>query len=329
MHIEGLSFVGDVFLKETIKSKIHFEEFVLNLEYAITKSNSPSRGKINLKSEQGFIKESFEKLPIAVNLANNHIFDFGQSGFDDTINYLDKNNIRYFGAGDLNNNYNNPLIVGISGIQYALLGYCCQSTSPDNSTDRKSHVALLELSKIRNDIDLAKNLGSHHVIINLHWGMEEIHYPKPEDVEIAKSIIEAGADLIIGHHAHVIQSMTRYLDKKIYFGLGNYIFPDLEEPSYFNGRSFETTYRKKQLERNKKSLIISVSKGFKVTHYNAYFDGSKVSPETDSIIPRWLPSPFLFKFYLWWWYRFNLVKKFMVNPKVPKIKHVRALILRK
>ena len=65
-----------------------------------------------------------------MNLANNHIIDYGEEAFAETLEYLDKHNIKYFGAGNEENNYNNPCIIDFSGKKIPLFGYSCSTTHP-------------------------------------------------------------------------------------------------------------------------------------------------------------------------------------------------------
>lgn len=104
-------FLGDVFLDKIYKTEIKLNNFVFNLEYPLSKKGKPAKNKINLGSNEPNIIETFRKLPKAVNLANNHIMDFGELGYEKTIEYLEKNKIKYFGAGILKNNFNNPCIL--------------------------------------------------------------------------------------------------------------------------------------------------------------------------------------------------------------------------
>jgi hypothetical protein len=83
------------------------------------------------------------------------------------------------------------------------------------------------------------------VIVSVHWGEEQVYLPKPGDVATGRRIIDAGADLVIGHHAHRPQPFERYRGKYIFYGLGNFITPDIDEPSFFDetGRTDSRAWR--------------------------------------------------------------------------------------
>lgn len=191
-------------------------------------------GKIKLRSNDLFFKQTFGRNPEAVCLANNHIMDFGKQGFTDTLEILKYNDIKFFGAGDWKNNYHNPLILCIDNQRIALMGYVCPSTNPIFARDNYPGVVPIDLDKISEDIKLAKSNNVNYIVVQLHWGEEEVFLPRPKDIFDSHAIIDLGADLIIGHHAHCIQPYEIYKGKYIFYGLGNCIFPDDSDVYYFN-----------------------------------------------------------------------------------------------
>ena len=79
------------------------------------------------------------------------------------------------------------------------------------------------LTKIKADIELAKQL-TDIVVVSFHWGIEYAEEPSSEQVNLARDMIDAGADLIIGHHPHVVQKYEKYKDGYVFYSLGNFIF---------------------------------------------------------------------------------------------------------
>jgi len=249
--MSSITFLGDVWLPRPFKSSVEIPgEFVFNLESPITKTSNHASGKICLKSETNFVTETFGKKPIAVCLANNHIMDYGVDGFADTLTEMDKSGIRYFGAGTLEQNCRNPLMLHIGANRVALLGYVCPTTHPIFATKESPGVMLLSLEQISADVLACRQNGASRVIVHLHWGMEEVHMPRLQDINIAHRIAEMGADLIIGHHSHCIQSCEYYSGKPIFYGIGNCIFPD------FSASEVRGGYWKKQRFWNRRSLAI-------------------------------------------------------------------------
>lgn len=268
-------FTGDVYLDKPYKFHLEDEtEFVINLEYPISKTGIPSIGKVNLRQDKSYLLETFGSRIVGVNLANNHIMDFGVEALNNTLSTLEELNLPYFGAGSEEDNFHNPLIIIRSKIKYALFGYCCSSTNAILSDEKSIGACPLHKTNVINDIKEYKAKG-HFVVLNIHWGQEEIHIPKPEDVNMAREFIDNGADLIVGHHAHVIQSFEEYNSKHIFYGLGNFIFPDLNMPSMYDGTKYTSRYVKKQYSWNKESLLIKINND-KVETQKATLKGKKI-----------------------------------------------------
>ena len=257
-------FCGDTYFKNKVTLPNYDSNLILNLEAPITNSNKPVKNKVNLKfSYQSFIDTFLKQRIHAVNLSNNHIFDFGIDGFNDTIKVLNELNIKYFGVTKTKNNI--PLIIEKN---IAVLSYCCKSTHPTFNLG-EYFIHDINLTNIKTDIAKYKNKYKY-LILQFHWGDEEIFFPKPDDVKIARKCVEFGADLIIGHHAHVIQSCETYRNKKIFYGIGNFVFSNLNEPSYFDGNNYKSKYIKKQFSSNKKSMCIRLKQDLRVevNHFN-------------------------------------------------------------
>lgn len=257
MKNDGITFFGDVFLPEPYKAQLPWlGQYVFNLESPITQSTVGHPGKINLKVKGNYSTETFGHPPIAVTLANNHILDYEQKGLDETLLSLKNDGIQYFGAGDVTDNCNNPAWITSEGCRIALLGYVYASTSPVFAQAGKPGVAPINAARIAQDIIAAKEQGAERVIVSVHWGAEQIDLPKPDDVLLAHAIIDAGADLLIGHHAHCVQPWELYKGKYIFYGLGNCIFPDIDVPGFYQG---ETPTKRHSIHNkfwNKRSLAV-------------------------------------------------------------------------
>lgn len=312
----SLKILGDVYLDKIYNSDITLEDFIFNLEYPLSINGIPAKNKINLGSSASYIQETFSKFPLAVTLANNHIMDYGEDAFISTINYLEKNDIAYFGAGNESNNYNNPAIVTIDNVNYALLGYSCRTTNAVFGNTKDNGSALLDEKKIINDINLSK-LQVDKVIVILHWGDEYIKYPKPSDVIIARNLIDAGADIIVGHHAHIIQSNEIYKGKHIFYGIGNAIFPNFSVNSKYNGDIFEEIYTSKWSENNNRSIIISIDGNKGVSYLTTIFENGLLKLDPVGL-PLWIPkSTRVYNLYRKYVFKMRTVNRFLKNPKFP------------
>jgi len=320
-----LDFLGDVYLDKPYMVDLNLNEFIFNLEFPLSTSGIPAKNKINLGMDISYILETFKKFPVAVNLANNHIMDFGEEAFKTTIEYLENNNIQYFGAGNKSNNYNNPCILNFNQKNIAFLGYSCPTTSAVFGNDVSNGSALLTDENVINDIILCKE-KSDFIVVNLHWGDEEIIYPKPSDIDKARKFIDAGADLIIGHHAHVIQSHEIYKGKPIYYGIGNCIFPDFDLPSNFDGEVFQSRSSKIQAKHNKQTIVIHLDEELKVTHKTAFLDGIKLKYSKVKI-PKWLPKTAnQYSNYYKLWAKSRMIKGFIQNPRIPSFSQMKLFL---
>jgi len=194
----------------------------------------------------------------AFSLANNHIFDYGYEGFEDSIQNLNNHGINFFGAGKNLAQSRQPLIIESNGLTVAFLGYVCKTTSGRIAKKEFCGSPALKFAYVKEDL---KKLGSNIdvKIISLHWGFEQYHYPSPKQIKLAHRIIEAGADLIIGHHPHVIQGYEIYQGKPIFYSLGNFIFDDIitQAGGYlkWHDENKESTIAKLHISKNKVEII--------------------------------------------------------------------------
>jgi 2',3'-cyclic-nucleotide 2'-phosphodiesterase (5'-nucleotidase family) len=321
-----LIFLGDVFLDKPYKVEINLEKFVFNLEYPLSTSGQPAKNKINLGSDSPNILETFGKFPAAVNLANNHIMDYGEEAFAKTIDYLNKNNIGYFGAGNEFNNFNNPLILIKDKKKIAMFGYSCLSTHAVFGNENKNGSALLDEDKVVQDIQTVKN-EVDFIVVQMHWGDEEIKYPKRTDVDKSRMFIDAGADIIIGHHAHVIQTVEKHNGKNIFYGIGNFIFPDFNVPSNYDGKKFQNRSIKVQRKSNKQSIIVHLNKYLQVSFDTVIFRDNSIRNYKVKI-PKWIPnSQKAYERNKKISTKKRMIKIFLKNPRVPSLNQIKLLLI--
>lgn len=179
-------------------------------------------------------------------LANNHILDYGRKGLELTLQAFERRALKHFGAGLNEEDAKKPLIIEIKGRKVAFLGYIqrfpqdfhargnregCPAymkysssgySERINRTNARTEFFFKEdIEKIRRSVDL--------VVVSLHFGPEYLTHPAPYQVQTARAAVDAGADIVLGHHPHVIQKFERYKDGLIFYSLGNLVFP-----SYFS-----------------------------------------------------------------------------------------------
>ncbi len=167
-----------------------------------------------------------------VNIANNHIFDYGADGLFDTIQFLDSAGVSHVGGGNTIEEAHRPFLFERWGITIAFLGYYGGSEAPAASSSR-SGVAERRLDLIAKDIRRARHdHEATYVILNFHWGIEKAEYPDDDQIAFARAAIDSGADAVVGHHPHVLQGIERYNNGVIAYSLGNLIFGGKNRPTY-------------------------------------------------------------------------------------------------
>lgn len=175
-----------------------------NLETTLTNADNKADKLYAFKGKPEYAKVLAMASIEAVNVSNNHIYDYGNNGFRDTLANLKAQGISYFGEG-------NVWSKEIKGIKFGFLGY--RGFYYDNTF----------LNKMKSDINNLKNQGCY-VVVNFHFGDENSYTPNETQKYIAHFAINNGADLIIGHHPHVIQEIEQYKGKLICYSLGNFCF---------------------------------------------------------------------------------------------------------
>lgn len=153
-----------------------------------------------------------------VSLANNHSLDGGREGLRETIKTLEDLKIVYVGAG---RNYEESRLLKVVEVKNRCFGFLAYNDiGPIMATKTQAGVAsakdLQEVKKDKEKVDV--------LIVSFHWGIEGTTKPSAHQRRIAQAVIDAGADVIIGHHPHVLQPVEIYKGKTIAYSLGNFVF---------------------------------------------------------------------------------------------------------
>ena len=159
----------------------------------------------------------------AVNLANNHAIDYGAAGLKDTVENLQRYGITPFGYGQNNQSGVNTQFIQIKGLRIALIGAVCFPLEGYVYLPNRFDVLRWDEEIIGNALRKAA-LKSDLMAVSLHWGVEFSHYPTPSQARIAHFCIDHGADIVVGHHPHVLQGIETYKGKPVFYSLGNFIF---------------------------------------------------------------------------------------------------------
>ncbi|MFL3005276.1 MAG: CapA family protein [Candidatus Neomarinimicrobiota bacterium] len=265
-------------LKKTIgKRKIiaNLECPLINIKNIKNYSNSFS----NLFGNEIIAKELFDNGFEALSLANNHIFDFGTDGLVNTQKTLKKNSIKYFGAGLNKSASIKPAIIELDNYLVGFLGF--SFSNPSNQ--KKPGVAFLydstvdyAIKKVKNEVDF--------LIVMPHTGIELYKYPLKRDQKIYKKMVELGADLVVGSQSHVIQAMESYLNKYIYYGIGDLLFDHFHE-NIKSDFSSEISHSKKfsikpnfSLTRLSLLIQIDIIEGELVVHHHPVLNKDGYNP---------------------------------------------------
>ena len=207
---------------------------VANLEVVLTARTKPRypENKYNLAADPDHVQVLIEGSVEMVNTVNNHCMDFQDAGYRDTLKTLDGAGILHFGSVYPNNpdGHDDLGVAQVGDIRFGFVGF----TYPQDS----------DLKRIANRVKkLKEEQGCDVVIVSLHWGRETYMTPETSQLSYAKQIIASGADMIWGHHPHVLQPIQFYQGKPILFSTGNFTFGTMSQVDPSTG-IFQATYEK-------------------------------------------------------------------------------------
>ena len=233
-----LAIVDDEMLSHMQKSDL----FMLNHEFVFSNRGEAMEDKeYTLKNDPKYVKILQELGTDVVGIANNHILDFGQEAFLDTLDTLENANIPYAGGGRNLSEASAPVVQTINGQTFAIFAATRVSPSADWYAG-KNHPGILQTydaTTLNKEIEDA-NGKYDHVIVFVHWGVERVEIPEDYQRTLAKGYIDAGADLIIGAHPHVLQGFEYYKGVPICYSLGNYLFGNRTGETLLLNASFDS-----------------------------------------------------------------------------------------
>ncbi len=166
----------------------------------------------------------------AVSLANNHSGDYGPGALLETMNLLDGAQLPFFGAGRDLGAAHRALFVERRGVRIALLGYDEFLPRRFEAGATRPGVAWSEDEDVMRDIRAARGAGADIVIPFMHWGWEYEPAPSARQRELARRMLDAGADAVVGSHPHVTEGAEYYRGKPIVYSLGNFVFDGFDAP---------------------------------------------------------------------------------------------------
>ena len=182
---------------------------LVNFEGTLTEETTKKEKKFNFKGPAEYTDILTLGSVEAVTVANNHTLDYGTKGRDDTIANLEAAGITVSGNGKL-------AIFEKDGVKVGMTGYCFPYK--DGKKD------------ISKDVKALRDMGCQIVIASFHWGSEYREDFTGEQRSIGRAAIKAGADIVVGHHPHIVQGIERYEDSYILYSVGNLVFGGNVDP---------------------------------------------------------------------------------------------------
>lgn len=196
---------------------------IINFEGTFTTSEHRAEKRFAFKADPEYVKILTGSSVEAANLANNHSSDYGKDSLTDTKAALDEAGIATFGFEEVN-------ILEVNGIKVGLAGIYELAEHEKKKKQVKENIAAL------------KEAGADLIIVNFHWGIEKDYVPNEVQKMLAHLAVDEGADLVIGHHPHVLQGVEKYKDKYIAYSLGNFCFGGNSNPQDKDTMIFQQTF---------------------------------------------------------------------------------------
>ena len=215
---------GPAYFFRNVKAILAEDDLTIaNVEGPLTTSEDEQEKEFAFKGKPEYAKILKEGSVEAANLANNHSYDYGEQGFEDTVANLEAVGISTFG-------YDTTVIKEIQGVKVGLVGIYVLKDEMERAPQLKEKVAEV------------KEAGAQIVIVSFHWGKEKANYPNSVQQDLGRMAIDEGADLVVGHHPHVLQGIEKYKGKNIVYSLGNFCFGGNSNPSDKDTIIFQQTF---------------------------------------------------------------------------------------
>ena len=215
---------GKNYFFQNVRSILEADDLTIaNAEGTFTTSGTREEKLFAFKSDPEYAQIFSSGSVEAVTLANNHSHDYGEQSFEDTKNALDSAGVTHFG-------YDETAVMDIKGIKVGLVGIY----------ELNDHLGRTE--QLKENIAKVKNEGAQLTIVVFHWGNEKEVSPDSNQTQLGRLAIDEGADLVVGHHPHVLQGIEKYNGKYIVYSLGNFCFGGNSSPSDMDTMIFQQTF---------------------------------------------------------------------------------------
>lgn len=196
---------------------------IANFEGTLTDSDEREDKTFAFKAPASYASILTSGSVEAVNTANNHSHDYGEQSFNDTLAALDDAGIVHFG-------YDETAVMDVKGIKVGLVGIYELYDHLEREQQLKDNIA-----KVKAD-------GAQLIVVIFHWGNETETVPDSNQTTLGRIAIDEGADLVCGHHPHVLQGIETYKGKNIVYSLGNFCFGGNSSPSDMDTMIYQQTF---------------------------------------------------------------------------------------
>lgn len=215
---------GADYFMANVKSIFSADDLTIaNFEGTLTESTEREDKQFAFKAPASYANILTAGSVEAVNTANNHSHDYGEESFNDTLKALDAANIIHFG-------YDETVVTEVKGVKVGLVGIY----------ELNDHLGREE--QLKQNIAKVKQDGAQLIVVIFHWGNEKEEVPDDNQRTLGHLAIDEGADLVCGHHPHVLQGIEEYKGKNIVYSLGNFCFGGNAYPSDMDTMIFQQTF---------------------------------------------------------------------------------------
>lgn len=215
---------GEAYFMDNVRSIFEADDLTIaNFEGVLSDYDVPDYKEFNFKGPAEFAGILTDGSIEAVNTANNHSHDYGDQGYSDTLAALDEEGVVNFG-------YDKIAVMDVKGVKIGLVGIY----------ELRDHLERIE--QLRRNIARVKRAGAQLIIVVFHWGNELDKVPDSNQTTLGRLAIDLGADLVCGHHAHILQGIEQYKGRYIVYGLGNFCFGGKRNPTEMDTMIFQQTF---------------------------------------------------------------------------------------
>ena len=215
---------GSEYFLKNVRSIFEEDDLtIVNMEGTLTEETTRVDKQFAFKGDPEYVKILTSSSVEAANVANNHSHDYGEKSFQDTVQTLEENGIKTFG-------YDDVAVLEVKGIRVGMFGIY----ELDDHLER--------IPQVKQDIAKLKDQNVDIIVAVFHWSNELVTVPDENQVTLAHLAIDEGADVVVGHHPHVVQGIDEYKGKMIAYSLGNFCFGGNTHPTEMDTFIFQQKF---------------------------------------------------------------------------------------